>query len=292
MSGSPPPTSPGVYFEVPLADYLAIPAVSSHTLGAFRRSPAHARAYMTGAARDTVDPDGIGSALHALVLEGPGALAERFTRAPDDVTDRRARAWRDQRDAEAAAGRVLMLARDHDAVTAMAAAVRSSPPAARALAGLAATEVTVLWTDPATGLLLKARVDGLNPTLLALIDLKSAVDAAPWAFAAATWRYGYHRQLALYRVGVRVAGLGDYREPVILAYEKEPPYVTVAYRVSERAMGAAADEIWGTPRRPGLLARYAECVATGNWPGYADTFVPLTLPAYGWRQLEQEGIYR
>lgn len=286
------PTEPGVYFDVPLADYLAIPAVSSHTLGAFRRSPAHAHAYMTGAARDTVDPDGTGSALHALVLEGPGAFAERFTRAPDTFTDRRSKAWAELRAAEDAAGRVLMLARDVDDVHAMAAGVTSAPAVERALRGLAATELTLVWDDPATGVRLKARVDALNPTLLAIIDLKSAVDAAPWAFAAAVWRYGYHRQAALYRAGVRVTGLGDYREPVLLAYEKEPPYVAVAYRVEERAMAAAHDEIWGTPRRPGLLARYAECVATGRWPGYAETFVPLHLPAYAWRQLEQEGIYR
>jgi predicted amidohydrolase len=57
--------------------------------------------------------------------------------------------------------------------------------------------VSAFWTDPETGLELKARADMLNG-MATCIDLKSAADASPHGFANAIARYRYHVQAALY----------------------------------------------------------------------------------------------
>jgi hypothetical protein len=282
---------PGVYRDLPFDQYHAIRAASNTALGWLARSPAHLKAYLDGAPT-FVDPTSVGRAFHAYVLEGAAAFQARYARAPDAADHKGRKPWLEW--VQTVADDVIpMKAPDYDAAVEMGRLVRQYPAVAFALEGVTATELTVVWIDEATGVKCKARLDAVNPSLLAIIDLKSAEDASEYAFSRSIFNYGYYRQLAFYREGARVTWPAvPYHDPIIVAHEKKPPFAAVAYRLKEDAVLAGLDEIWGTPTAEGLLQRYARCVATDEWPGYTDEFVDITLPTWAWRRVETEGVYK
>jgi hypothetical protein len=134
--------------------------------------------------------------------------------------------------------------------------------------------VTVTWTDPTHGIPCKSRQDWIGGTIL---DIKTTADIDPRRFAALALRYGYVHQLAWYRWGVECAtGVTDYPCQII-AVESDEPHDVALYTLDELDLGAALEEVQE------LLARYAECSATGSWPGRFQGETTLSMPAYAWK---------
>jgi exodeoxyribonuclease VIII len=134
-------------------------------------------------------------------------------------------------------------------------------------------EVSFFWTDPATGIQCKGRADLVVPSYRAIVDIKSTVDAAARPFARDCRRYGYDIQAVTYLDGWKLAGGEPIDNFVVIAVEKEPPYMAAAYEFSLDDLDAARDE------RARLMSIYDECRRSDSWPGYPGGLQTLTLQA-------------
>jgi hypothetical protein len=251
------------------AAYAAIPAANFSTLKWMDRSPLHYRHAVSQRGGDT-DSLRVGRAVHCAVFE-----PERFAASFPVWDEKRAgAAWREFL---TACGGDYLRGDEPDEVRALSAAVRSDPDAAPMIVGGKAEQV-VMWTDEATGIACKCRVDYLRGD--ALPDLKTTRDASPRAFGRAAANYLYYAQLAFYSDGVQAAH-GLLPVPHLIAVETAAPHVVAVYRVTDDQLEAGRDTYRG------WLARLAECRATDRWPGYVDGIADLALP--GWVFGDEEG---
>ena len=231
-----------------------------------------------------------GSAAHKLVLgagpelvkiEGNGAdvNAWRTTSGPDSDQARVA--------AARAAGKTPLKPKQWTMVHDMAAALRRHKLAASLLEPSAGkAEQTIVWRDPASGVMLRSLVDFLrhpNPAgTFVVVDYKTCVSAHPDAVERSAAEWGYHIQGWWYRQAVKAAGYGgaDVRF-VLVAQEKTPPYLVSVTFPDEPALLA------GGLRARDAINVYAECVESGVWPGYPEQGVPISLPPW---ELQKAGV--
>ncbi|MFC8271118.1 PD-(D/E)XK nuclease-like domain-containing protein [Streptomyces sp. NPDC057271] len=224
-----------------------------------------------------------GTAAHRLVLgDGPELVAV-------EADDWRTKAARAERDDVEAAGGVALLAADYDRVQAMADTLRRHPIASALFAPDAGRpEQSLFWKDAPTGVMRRARLDWLphpRDGRLVVTDYKTTVCAAPDALERTILTYGYHQQAAWYLDGVRALELGDESAVFLLVFqEKTAPYLitVVQLPLTDLRLGAAMN-------RKALNA-YAECMASGRWPGYVPDDRPhlLSLPAWAMNRLTEE----
>ncbi len=249
------------------AEYQALDAVNWSTLKELRRSPLHYR-HRLATPRDDAAYLAMGRAVHTAVLE-----PDRFALDYAIWTgERRAgKAWEAFRDANGS--RTILTEREYTTCLAIRDSVRAHPRAMAYLAqGLA--ERPVVWTDAATGLRCKARLDFVSQSRPAVVDLKTARAVEPRRFATAAAQLLYHGQLAFYRAGWRATAGADL-DPVIIAVESEAPHDVVVYRFDEEAR----DE--GDALVAELLQELAARRRTGEWPGL-DRGEEQTLTLPGW----------
>ena len=204
----------------------------------------------------------IGRAVHEAILEGAEGWYERYAPRPDDqrgsFTTKAGKAWRDEQEA---AGRVILDRGADRQIMAMADSIRHHETA-RTLLTTGAPEKSLLWQDDQTGAWLRARPDMLPENRRFVPDLKTVEDASPEAVRMAMYRYGWHESAALYLWGVRAVTGIDPEGFFLVCVEKKPPYAVAVY------------EIGATSLHLGLLSMrravgtFAECVRSGQWPGY------------------------
>jgi hypothetical protein len=221
----------------------------------------------------------LGHAVHTLVLgAGPTPVEVPGTGANPDE-------WRKDADkAEVARlrakGYVPLRPSDYAAALAMTKAVEAHPIAKKLLSG-GEPERTLIWRDPATGVLCRAKADWLRPD--GIVDLKTCESAAPDALSKSAHNYGYAIQAPFYLRGFRAAGLDTWSpEPffVHIAVEKTPPYLVHVNQLTERAMA------WGDRQVSQALEIFRDCQASGVWPGYPlDEITDIDLP--GWVRTEE-----
>jgi exodeoxyribonuclease VIII len=160
------------------------------------------------------------------------------------------------------------------------------------------TQLSLVWRE--NNLLCKGRLDGLSSELKTVIDLKKCQDASPDAFARSIATYGYHRQGAMYLRGATYHGI-DVKNYVIIAVEESEPHAVALYTLTERqplapfASWRDTKSVSLSPVEYGnhellrLLDLYERCEATGEWPGYAEQPVPISLPGWVMSRIEREG---
>lgn len=176
-------------------------------------------------------------------------------------------------------GKTIFKAAEIEEAAAMAGAVRSHPLVAPYIDG-GTFELPIYWTDPATGLLCKARPDWLRNRGNILLDLKTAQSIEGRRFGAAAARYGYHCQLAHYAAGVEHA-LGWVPEQVkIVCVEKTAPYDVAIFNLTDADLYAGREEV------DELLARLKAHQESDTWPGRYIEEQALQLPA--WLFLEDD----
>jgi hypothetical protein len=253
------------------ADYLALDAISAHGLMLLERSPAH-----FWAARQTphaaTPAQLLGTLTHLCVLE-PDAYRDRVRVAPD--VDRRTKAGKEtweafQAETATIVGALLATAEQDAQARAMRAAVMAQP-FARALLADGAAEVSLTWDR--AGLACKARPDWLCEGHAVIVDLKTALDAGPSAFAKACGQWKYHLQAAWYQDAAIACDLGE-RAFVFLAVEPAPPYAVGLYQLDEEALRV------GRLRYQRALETYQACRTAGHWPGYDTEINTLSLPKW------------
>lgn len=264
------------------AVYFGTPALSNSGMSELLRCPAHLKAMLDRCGKDADDNAAFlaGSVLHCMVLE-PEELDSRYApKMHSGVT----KAGKEEKARAEEMGITLVSQDTWNDCKAMAEAVLNHPimRAAKASGDLR-TEQSVYWTEMQGTVPCKARVDALVtiPGVgLCAIDLKTTRDASLASLEKSLYNYGYHRQAAWYRRGLRAAG-HEVSGFIFLFVEKEAPFLTVGVSVAEAAQEAALDEIRN------CVETYAGCMASGHWPGYTEMpVVELDLPAWA-RKKEQ-----
>jgi hypothetical protein len=271
--------APGVY-AVPEDDYHAdpVPGGSLSTSWAKKLLPPSCPALFDherrhGQPRKKVWDFGI--AAHAEIL---GTGPELVVVEAENWRTGKAQA---ERDDAYAGGAIPLLPHEYAQIMAMAAALHEHPAASRLFAaGTGLPEQSLFWRDPPTGIMRRSRLDWLpvvGSRRLIVPDYKSAraVDLA--ALSKAMNDFGNHMQAAAYLDGVKALGI-DAEPGFVNVYQaKTPPYLVRVVEVDFMALTIGRD----LNRR--ALDIYAECTASGHWPGYPDIDL-LGLP--GWVEAE------
>lgn len=214
----------------------------------------------------------LGTAAHTLVLgDGPEFAVLDYP----DYNTKAAQAERDQARAE---GLLPLLAREHQQVKDMAAAIRQHPLAAALFSPVTGKpEQTLIWHDRRTGAGRRARFDWLRHPgdgRLLIPDYKTTRDASPAAVQKSIYTFGYHIQADWYEDGALTLGLADETAFLLVFQEKEPPYLVSVVEPDPVAMRIAA------ARNRQAIDRWIDCTRTGRWPGYGDDIHHLPLPIW------------
>jgi hypothetical protein len=267
-------SAPGIYPTMPEAEYRSTRAVSCSTLKRFAEAPAKAHV-----ARADTDAMRAGRLIHAAVLEA-WSFDARYQRT--DLDRRGTKAWQEEEAAAASEGRQLVKAAEWDQAAAIRDAVMAHPTARELLAPGLEPEASVFWRDEATGLLCRARADGLRRADRVVVDVKTTLDASPDEFARGAGKWKHHWQEAFYRAGLASAPGGFVADRfVFIAVERDAPNLIGLYELSPSAVAQGEREVMAA------LREYAECERTGIWPGYAEQVVMLDLPAWA---MEEEYV--
>jgi len=270
---------PGIYYDIPFAEYLKIDAISNSFLKRIAQSPAHAIAPFKGtsAMRE-------GRILHTLILE-PEKQSEVITTAPEGSRNSTAfkqavekqfgitypGKWADAQELiSAEKGIEVVDAERLEWFKQVAKQLKETPEVYKLLKGTQ-REVTIIWERE--GHLCKARIDALGAWA---VDLKTAADSSPEGFSRSAFNFGYHRQDAWYMNGCKELGI-EAHGMAFIALEKEQPINPMIYTFGdeERAIAEAENEY--------LFQLAVQCKTSGTYPGYehkGGRVHTLELPGY------------
>lgn len=284
-------SEPGVYalpIEVYHGQPTVSPSISSSGLRTiWSQSPAH---YFVDSAlnpKRAQQPDrpafALGRLAHKLLLEGSDGLADEFVTRPEQWSDWRTKAAQEWRDGQIAAGKTVITDADLVAVTGMAESLARHPLVeAGILDGF--VERSLIWKDAETGVWLKSRPDVVPRASGLFSDLKTTNSVADSDLERSLSDYGYHMQAALVGMASE-AVLGRPMEEFALVWvEKAPPHCVRVTVLTGEDLDRGRQQV----RR--AIDQFAECVATGEWPGPGGSRRDaeyLTLPPWAAKQIDQ-----
>lgn len=240
---------------------------SSSALKVMLRSPAHYKAYLSGADSDSAARM-FGRALHCQLLERQLFLS-KF--AVWDGGRRAGRAY--ESFVQSHPGKTILTEEEHTRTLEAALQLRNCAdfPLGLWLDGVAAAgnqpaiaaarcEFSVFWTDEETGVKCKARIDAHArfPSPLA-IDVKSTDDVRPTQFYRQFMKLDYDLQAAHYSAALK-AFYGEDFPFLFAAVETHEPHAA-------RIFGMDADLLAnGEAKRRYALRELAKCEAANHWP--------------------------
>lgn len=256
-----------IHHNLTFAEYAALPGWSWSVIKHAALSPLAVQYARTHPGKDTATRAKL-RAVHALVLE-PHRFADEFS-VYDGI--RRGKAYDAHREQHPRTA--VLNPSEMDEIRAAADAIHRHPAVARLLAE-GQGEVSVTWTDRATGLPCKGRIDWLNPKR-GFVDLKTSGTVHERRVGALSVRNQWHGQLAHYADGLRANGI-DLPAWLITAEGKDANDVAV-WEVDDGVPDGGLHI--GATIRAEYLAIIARCVAEDDWPGRHPHPQPLTLPTY------------
>lgn len=267
-------TTPGLYYNVPAADYFALEALNASGAKLLLRSPAH----FLVSKRNEREPSAamrLGTLVHGLVLE-PEETVENCAVCPK--FDRRTTIGKKAAEEfeASAAGKLVIDEETWSKARRIADNVLAHPVIKRDMNGGAA-EATLLWQQH--GARCKARVDYLVGSTI--FDIKTCQDASPDGFTKQIARYAYHLQAAHYEAGFREVVGWDLGSFVFVAVETEAPYMVRLYTLDERSRQSGRILM----QRAALAYHEAmEMMRRGDEARMVEDVVELSVP--NWAQIE------
>ena len=232
----------GIHTDIPFKDYLAIDAVSNSFLGKLKQCPAKAQM-----GQDDTKALGFGRAAHSIILEGFNAFSKDFVIEPTEI-NKRTKAGKAEYTAFLAENEDKGIITDDEFTHAvnMRLAVYDHPMA-KLLLAQGVTEQTIVWTS--NGTRCKSRPDALpGDETRTLVDLKTTRDASYDGFLRSVKTFGYARQAAFYLDAMNLVKSGKvgknrlYDAFVIIAVEKEPPYMVATYQLDDEFIETGREE--------------------------------------------------
>jgi len=285
MTGKKVVQVPGIYTRREV-EYSEIDAVNQSTLKAMAKSPLHYKSGLTSQKKQT-NPMRLGSLTHTALLEPDWLELEYALWAPRDPKtgelkkdDFKGNDYLAFLTAATLEGRTVIKQRDLDGALRIAEAIHANQLAMRYLREMRAEPILV-WRDEATGIVCKARLDGVSRSVPdVLVELKTAVDVAPWAFESAFAKRMYHMQTAFYSDGWKACTGRDLHGGKCIAVENTEPHDVIVYDLAE-----VTDVGRETYRE--LLGKVADCRKSGLWLGQSPT-QELTLRLPKWLDPEDD----
>jgi hypothetical protein len=259
------------------ADPAAVPSLSAsiaHVL--YTRSPLHAWTahpkLNPGHQRREETRFDIGTTCHAILLEQ--REVEEIVEIID-APDWRTKAAQEARDTARENGLIPLLADQVDGVTTMLTATRDQLARldvwpAPFTAGK--PEQTLIWQEG--DVTCRALVDWLRDDHTVIDDLKTtSASASPDAWTRTMFTIGADIQTAFYLRGLK-ALTGVTAEMRYVVVETYPPYALSVVSVGPDVLAVADAKVdWA-------VARWAECLASGDWPAYPLRVAHAELPAW------------
>jgi len=268
-----PISYPGVYTGLPInvyhsafaCDEISISASGLKTI--FGQSPRHYWAFSVynknRFEREESKEMVLGQATHHLLL-GEAKFKSRFAVRPDTMggvrfskASRACAIWLEDRERE---GRTVITLAQLEQIKGMAAVLRDEPLIrAGILNGL--IETSFIWKDAETGIWLKARPDALPNESLDFSDLKTTSSIFEEDLRRSIYAYGYFQQAALLSEGCfRCTGqrMNSFN---LVFVESKPPHCVSVRTLKEE------DIERGHRANRAALHKFAECLASGKWPG-------------------------
>ncbi len=272
------PTKNAVLPGISRSDYFKIDAVNISLLVEGERSMAHLK-WAKDNKRESTDAMDKGTALHLAVLE-PNEFEKRVIVFPHPNCEAKVKngaKW-DKFEADNK-GKLIINPKAFDDVISMRDALRKHPRVKEILEAKGTGEMGVVWFDEESGLWCKGLVDrfcqlNLSGAFETVVpDLKSCQDARPTEFARTVWNFNYHTKAAFYMDGLNTVQPRQ-RRFLWIAIESEPPHGIMIYDPSETML------IAGRAKYRRLLKAYAECLKSGEWPGYPLGEETIELPKW------------
>lgn len=260
--------APGIYDGLSNTEYHADPALGSTSMKTLSlRTPAHWK--WESEHRVYKPAFDIGTITHSLILEGDTSGVTVI-----DVDDKRGNKWTVPANVARDAGKIPVTAAEWENIVGMRDAVMTHPVAGEMFTGHKA-EQSVFHRE-ASGLMVKVRPDAYKPGMIT--DLKTANDADPNEFGKTAFNFGYFISAAMYS-DVWQAVTGEAVRFRFVNVEKTAPYLVSVTGLDDEALE------YGRQMIIRAKAIYAECLASGQWPGYPSA-ESVSLPGYATWQLE------
>lgn len=286
---------PGVY-DIPDELYHSDPVIEpslSSSIGKILldQTPLHAKM-----AHPRLNPDwqpshdkkfDIGSAAHDWLLRGNDAMQEV------KADDWRTNAAKAQRDSARAAGLIPLLTKDVAHVKAMVDAVRDQLKEHREASDAwtnGKPEQTLVWMEEIEGVRIwcRAKLDWLphhdddgNLESKFIYDYKTTTDANPMEFRKRIFDLGHDVSIAFYRRGLAKLFFGQLLEPRFVVVEIAPPHALNVIGLVPSALDHAEMKV------DEMLRRWAHCISTGGWLGYAPFVSLVDAPPWIMAQFEE-----
>lgn len=258
-------------------EYHSSAGISRSGLMEFRRSPYHYQhKYLVDSSPSMPTPAMImGNLVHTMVLE-PHKFDSEFVMRPE--MDRRTNAGKQAFNAftMTLAGRQSVTCEQVSEADAIQKAVMAQPMC-EALLKDCKIEQSIYFTHEATGIQCKVRPDAWNNSIV--VDLKTTQDASYRAFQSSAFKFGYFLQAGMIHQGLSSIGL-SLEKFVFMVVEKETPHAVALYVLDDEAID------YGVCRFNTLMERYAECLASENWPSFG--LQVLSVPNYANYEIETE----
>jgi len=218
-----------------------------------------------------------GRMVHAAILE-PEKFDDKFMVMPEGL-DRRTKEGKDLWADIQASGKSVVKHDEFNSALKMSASVHALPIWVDIMANNPQFEVSVKTKEK------RARMDTFVPPCARfpdglIVDLKSTVDASPFAFGRDLNKLGYHLQAAYYCDLVAELS-GKTPEFLVIAVEKTRPFIAKPYWV-----GAGEIEI-GRKYAMEAYQKLVDCIALNNWYGYGDEPEDIELPGWAYSEFEE-----
>lgn len=267
----------GIVPNLPEATYHAHPALSSTGARKLLESPARFH-YWQSHPEPHKDAFDLGTAVHSKVLGvGWGVITyppEHLTAAGNVSTKAATVEWVTEQRAN---GLVVITPEQAAHVNGMVDAVLAHPEARELFEQPGQSEASVFATDLNTDVEVRARFDylpdftGADPWC---VDMKTtAKSAAPAEFLKTVANFGYHVQQEWYLHALDLATGEFFGRMKFVVVETYAPYLVAVHELSQEFAEIGADK--GKRAR----AKFAECTASGVWPGY-ESGDPLQPPMW------------
>jgi len=287
-------TKPGIYRDVPVEEYDAIPALRRTFLWhLFDSSPGQAKYREKHFKPTKALTDG--TMTHTALLEPEEfpvkyAVMPAFEDDDDNLTkdgelpkSPKATGYYRQKKAQfeamcEAGGTELVTREDYDMTRTFGKNIRKHPVAGRFYKRGTASEAVVVGVI--NEVLCKCRFDSLaEGGMPSGADIKTTKDADVREWRRSVKNFGYYFQAAFYLLLARSAGLVDPNFLFIIC-DKTPPYEVVVREMGPRTL------LYGDLHVEQALELYQQCVKDDKWPFYAEGIEETEMSDFDLRELE------
>ena len=257
-------------FELPdYETYSRIPALTSSSIKAMRKTPAHFKHYIENKVDDPSPAMVVGKAFDLAMLR-PDHFETRVV-ADETKLNRNTTKFKEWAKKVEDSGGFYLPAKGDKTTRADIVKMVEQVKQKRSVAELLDDGYparTIVWYDDEYGLWCKGEIDWLTTSGI-VCDVKKAMDAGFFAFSRQARRLGYDIQAAWYLRGLtKITGYRHEQFRWIVA-ENTPPFESQVYAISPRVLMDAQARI------DELVLKIRTCLETGEYPGYPDHPIDL-----------------